>query len=363
MTARRPDLHLRLPEAVRARRGVPGEEARGPDDHRAPPPVLPPAASRPATGPSWQPRPRRQPTPRRRRPACRAGPSAYRRPWRRRRAGSASPPPRRRRRRPPRRRLPLGKSLSSSRASADGLRQPHAGAVQHLLRLRRVGQGRCQQRGRQPPVLLAGRLHEPPRVASVRCPDELTSRPSRRLVSGQRCTAYSSCTSRLYSARCQSQRAAWSRRPICFSASAWRRTFTPSRRSSRDQPPTISTASSKASASRRFPISESARSRSWVLRLRFRQVRRNWRRSSPVESKWSMALARRQLLEATALPRASPTPAARPRRGAPRRSARARARTPGRRAGSAVTGTTRRSTRSLRPRPRRTGPTTIAPPR
>ena len=37
-------------------------------------------------------------------------------------------------------------------------------------------------------------------------PEELTSRPSRRLVSGQRDTAYSSCTSREYSARCQIQR-------------------------------------------------------------------------------------------------------------------------------------------------------------
>ena len=70
------------------------------------------------------------------------------------------------------------------------------------------------------------------------------------MVSGQRCTAYSSCTSRVYSASRQSHAVAWSRRPIERSASAWSSTFTPSRRSSRDQPPTISTASSNASASR-----------------------------------------------------------------------------------------------------------------
>ena len=37
-----------------------------------------------------------------------------------------------------------------------------------------------------------------------------------------------------------------------------------------------------------------------MLRLCRRQVTRNWRRSSPVVSKWSIAFARRQLLEATA---------------------------------------------------------------
>ena len=56
-------------------------------------------------------------------------------------------------------------------------------------------------------------------------PLEFTSRPSSRLVSGQRATAYSSCTSRVYSASRQIHALAWSRRPMRFSASACSMTF------------------------------------------------------------------------------------------------------------------------------------------
>src|SRR4029078_9464823 len=59
-----------------------------------------------------------------------------------------------------------------------------------------------------------------------------------RLRSGQRWTAYSSWTSRVRFAQRQIQLFAWSRRPIFFSASACRTTFTPSRLSSRGQPST-----------------------------------------------------------------------------------------------------------------------------
>ena len=44
---------------------------------------------------------------------------------------------------------------------------PHAGAVEHLAGLGRVGQGGRQQRRRQPAVLLAGGLNEPAGVAGV----------------------------------------------------------------------------------------------------------------------------------------------------------------------------------------------------
>ena len=73
-------------------------------------------------------------------------------------------------------------------------------------------------------------------------PDELTSSPSSRFVSGQRCTAYSSCTSREYSASRHSHACAWSRRPMRRSASACSSVRAPSRRSSRDHVPMISIA-------------------------------------------------------------------------------------------------------------------------
>ena len=166
-------------------------------------------------------------------------------------ASRPRPSPRRLRRRP-RRRRPFGKLRSSSRASARRLaRHPRARPAQHLLGLGRVRQRGGEQRG----AAAAGPACARPAPAGARCararrPTSSRAGPSRRLVSGQRCTAYSSCTSRVYSARRQSHAVAWSRRPIERSASAWSSTFTPSRRSSRDQPPTISTASSNASASR-----------------------------------------------------------------------------------------------------------------
>ena len=99
-------------------------------------------------------------------------------------------------------------------------------------------------------------------------PDEFTSRPSSRLVSGQRWTAYSSCTSRVMFAQRQIQLLAWSRRPIFFSASACSTTFTPSRLSSRGQLSTKSSARSNASASRPAAISCSAFRRSCGFLLR-----------------------------------------------------------------------------------------------
>ena len=169
-------------------------------------------------------------------------------------APSASPPPFRRRRRPPRRRLPLGKFFSSSRARALGLRAIRIRAPSSTC----WASGVCASAAASSAAdsrrsCLRAACTSRRALRACAAPAELTSSPSSRFVSGQRCTAYSSCTSREYSARCQSQRAAWSRRPICFSVSAWSSTLTPSRRSSRDQPPTISTASSNASGSRRLP--------------------------------------------------------------------------------------------------------------
>ena len=314
-------------------------------------PPSPPSPATPRPGP---------PTPRR------AGPSGTgprpRRLWA---APLAAAPPFFLRRRPPRRRLPFGKFLSSSRASALGLRAIRMRAPSSTC----WASGVCASAAASSAALsrrscLRAAWTSRRALRACAAPAEFTSRPSSRLVSGQRCTAYSSCTSREYSARCQSQRAAWSRRPICRSVSAWSSTLTPSRRSSRDQPPTISTASSKASGSRRPPTSDSARSRSCVLRLRRRQVMRNCRRSSPVLSKWSIALARRQLFDATRAPASIAQACCCPQvrcSTAMRHSSRSK--TCARRSSSAVTGTTRRSTRSRRPRPRRTGPTTIAPPR
>ena len=170
------------------------------------------------------------------------------------RAPFASPPPFFFRRRPPRRRLPFGKFRSSSRASALGLRAIRMRAPSSTC----CASGVCASAAASSAAdsrrsCLRAACTSRRALRACAAPAEFTSRPSSRFVSGQRCTAYSSCTSREYSARCQSHRAAWSRRPIWRSVSAWSSTFTPSRRSSRDQPPTISTASSNASASRRLP--------------------------------------------------------------------------------------------------------------
>ena len=196
-------------------------------------------------------------------------------------------------------------------------------------------------------------------------PAELTSRPSRRLVSGQRCTAYSSWTSRVYSASRQIHALAWSRLPIRRSTSARSMIFVASLRSSRGQPPMMSIAVSKASGSRqRGDVRERPQAQLRVLvalhggdqeaPLAARRRGRSGASRARGASRWA-APARRP---------ARPRRAARRSRGAPRRSATAHAQRPRRGARlPAHTGSTRRSTRMLRPRPRRTGPTTIAPPR
>ena len=79
--------------------------------------------------------------------------------------------------------------------------------------------------------------------------------------------------------------------------------MTPSRRSSRDQPPTISTASSNASGvAQRGDLAERAQAQLRVAVALQAGDEEAARRSSPVESKWSIAFARRQLFDATRAP-------------------------------------------------------------
>ena len=85
-----------------------------------------------------------------------------------------------------------------------------------------MGDGGGEQRDGEAAILAAGGLDEAAGVLAVGAAEELTNRPSRRLVSGQRATAYSSWASRVNSASRQTQAWAWSRRPIRFSASACR---------------------------------------------------------------------------------------------------------------------------------------------
>ena len=235
---------------------------------------------------------------------------------------------------------------------------PGARAAQDLLGL--GGVRRAPRRAAPPPA--AGPACARPGRAAARCArgrrrDEFTSRPSSRLVSGQRWTAYSSCSSRVNSANAQIHALAWSRRPIRFSASAWSTTLTPSRFSSRGQPPIISIARSNASASRDAAISCSARRRSCGFLLRSTAVSRNARLSSPPSSKCSIARARRQPAGATRAPASAAHWICSPQSRcstAIRHSSRSK--TSIRRFSSAATGSTRRSTRRRRPRPRRTGP-------
>ena len=207
------------------------------------------------------------------------------------------------RRRVPRRPLPFGKLRSSSRASAAGLRDIRvraplmtspASAVCGIAAASSAAESRRS----------CWRAAWTSRRALRACapPDEFTSSPSSRFVSGQRCTAYSSCTSRVMFAQRQIQLLAWSRRPTFFSASAWSTALTPSRLSSRGHDSTKSSARSNASASRDAAISCSARSRSCAFLLRSTAVIRNVRLSSPPWSKWSIARARRQPAGATRAP-------------------------------------------------------------
>ena len=80
---------------------------------------------------------------------------------------------------------------------------------------------------------------------------------------------------------------------------------------------------------RRPPRSRSARSRRCALRLRWMQVIRKRRRSSPRRRVLDRGLRARQLLAATRAPASAAHACCSSRRGAPRRSAIARARTPG----------------------------------
>ena len=268
-------------------------------------------------------------------------------------------------RRRPRRPRPLGKLRSSSRESALGLRARRVRAP----RMTSIASGVC---GTAAARIAACSRRSCLREAWTRRralrpwapPLELTSSPSRRLVSGQRWTAYSSWTSRVMSARSQIHCEAWSRRPMRFSASACSRTFTPSRFSSRGHVPTTSTACWKASGSLACAISCSARTRSCAFLLRSRAVSRKRRLSSPDLSKWSIARARRQPDGATRAPASADHMCCSPQsRNSTAMRHSSRSKTSWRRSSSLVTGTTRRSTRTRRPRPRRTGPTTIAPPR
>src|SRR5260370_1036997 len=59
----------------------------------------------------------------------------------------------------------LGKVLQQLAGDRGGFPcHPHPRSAQHLLALRGMGDGGSQQRHRQPPVLFARRVDEPPRV-------------------------------------------------------------------------------------------------------------------------------------------------------------------------------------------------------
>ena len=110
---------------------------------------------------------------------------------------------------------PLGEvpqQLPGQRGRLTG--HPRAGAPQGLLGLGRVGQGRGQQRRGQAAILLAGRMDQPAGVAGVGRAGRVDEQAQQALGLGQRWTAYSSWTSRVYSARRQIHAFAWSRRPI-----------------------------------------------------------------------------------------------------------------------------------------------------
>ena len=152
-------------------------------------------------------------------------------------AAEGSPPvfaPLRRRRALRARRL--GKLRSSSRASAGGLRAIRVRAPRSTSSASGVcaSAAASSAAARRRSCLRAAWISRRA-LRAWAAPEELTSSPSRRLVSGQRWTAYSSCTSRVYSAIRQIHALAWSRRPIRRSTSARSMILAPSRRSSRGQ--------------------------------------------------------------------------------------------------------------------------------
>ena len=244
-------------------------------------------------------------------------------------------------------------------------RHPHPRAVEHLLRLRRVGQRGRQQRRRQAAVLLLGRLHQPPRVARVGA--ARTSSPAARAAAWSPASATPrtpraprACTRP--GARSSGGLVAAADRPLghrlqqrldalaALVALTSRRRSRPPRRT--PPGPVI------------WPISCSARTRSCELRLRCRQVDEEAaaQLAGRVEVQHRLGAAPVVRRDARAGER-RPGVLLAPREvldGDPPKLALEDLRAPLR---SSVTGSTRRSTRSRRPRPRRTGPTTIAPPR
>ena len=277
------------------------------------------------------------------------------------------PAPRPRRRRPPRlRRPPFGKLRSSSRASAEGLRAIRMRAPSSTC----CASGVCASaaassaaESRRSCFLVACTSRRALRAWAP--PDEFTSRPEQAL--GLRPARHRVLLVHL--AACTRPGARASGWPGRGGRSGARPA--PGAAPSRPRGARRATSRPRSPRPRRtprgraeLPTSASARTRSWLLRLRCRQVMRKRRRSSPVLSKCSIALARRQLFDATRAPASAAHACCSPQvrcSTAIRHSSRSK--TCARRSSSAVTGSTRRSTRSRRPRPRRTGPTTIAPPR
>ena len=103
------------------------------------------------------------------------------------------------------------------------------------------------------------------------------------MVSGQRCTAYSSCTSREYSARRQSQRAGLvAAADRALGQRLEQHLHALAALVARPAADDLDRLVEGLGVAQRWPTSASARRRSWELRLRCRQVSRKRRRSSPV---------------------------------------------------------------------------------
>ena len=153
---------------------------------------------------------------------------------------------------------PLGKLRSSSRASAAGLRDIRVRAPLMTSSASAV----CGSAAASTPRPAAGPASARRAPAGARCaraapPDEFTSSPSSRFVSGQRCTAYSSCTSRVSPRTPRSS--CWPGRGAdLLLRERLQHDLDALALLSRGQPPIISIARSKASASR-APRSPAAR--------------------------------------------------------------------------------------------------------
>ena len=266
-----------------------------------------------------------------------------------------------------RRRLPFGKLRSSSRASADGLRAIRLRAPRSTSSASgRVRERSGQQCGGQPPVVLARRVDQPARVAPVRGAGRVDEQPEQPLRLGPALHRVllvhlarvlrqpPEPGLRLVAAADAALGQRLQQRARALAALLARTRCRRSRRPRRTPP-------GRGAAA----ISASARWRSCGVAVALQAASAGSggeaRRSG---SWWSIALARRQSLAATR----APASAAQACCSSGSRYSTAirhssRSKTCSRRSGSSVTGTIRRSTRSRRPRPRRTGPTTIAPPR